>query len=152
MHDTGMPMSLLCFLLLGTQAEGVAQLRVCTTEEMGFDMVRTGSGLSAGDVTSDEQLYGYDVEMRQQVLTTVLNVNYSIRVLASYGELQVAVRKDECDIGWAPFFVKGNRERCVEKTPNADPSPHSKPNSRAPLRGQSTGCHGAAASTTPLRI
>ena len=103
--------SFLFFLF--AKAHAVASLRVCTTEDTAFDMLVDSKNTKITDVTSDQQLYGYDVDMRHEVLTKALNLSYTVRVLPSYGELQVETRKDMCDIGWAVFFVKGFRERCL---------------------------------------
>ena len=103
----------LLLLLTACHETHGAALRVCTTPENAFDMI-VDTTMKLEEVTSDAQLQGFDVDMRHQVLTVALNLSYSMRMLPSYGQLQVAVRKDECDIGWAPYFVKGNRERCVE--------------------------------------
>ena len=103
--------SFLFFLF--AKAHAVASLRVCTTEDTAFDMLVDSKNTKITDVTSDQQLYGYDVDMRHEVLTKALNLSYTVRVLPSYGELQVETRKDMCDIGWAAFFVKGFRERCL---------------------------------------
>ena len=86
-------------------------MRVCTTIDNGFNMLVDGV-TRITSVTSDQQLRGFDVDVRAAVLTGALNLSYSLRVLPSYGELQVATRKDECDVGWAPFFILGERERC----------------------------------------
>ena len=102
--------SFLFFLF--AKAHAVAPLRICTTEEMAFDMLVDSKNTKITDVTSDQQLEGYDVDMRHEVLTKALNLSYTLRVLPSYGELQVETRKDMCDVGWAAFFVKGFRERC----------------------------------------
>jgi hypothetical protein len=80
-------------------------VRVCTTLDLGFNMLRDPA-LSIADVASDGMLRGFDVDMREQVLSQQLNWTYSLRVLPSYGELMVATRKQECDLGWAPFFVR----------------------------------------------
>lgn len=103
---------------LFAKAHAIAPLRVCTTEEMAFDMLLDEKNAKSTDVTSDQQLHGYDVDMRHELLTKALNLSYTLRVLPSYGELQVETRKDMCDIGWAAFFVKGSRERCVLNSGN----------------------------------
>ena len=103
--------SFLFFLF--AKAHAVASLRVCTTEDTAFDMLVDSKNTKITDVISDQQLYGYDVDMRHEVLTKALNLSYTVRVLPSYGELQVETRKDMCDIGWAVFFVKDFRERCL---------------------------------------
>ena len=75
-------------------------VRVCTTLDLGFNMLRDPA-LSIADVASDGMLRGFDVDMREQVLSQQLNWTYSLRVLPSYGELMVATRKQECDLGYA---------------------------------------------------
>ena len=87
-------------------------LQLCTTLDAGFTML--ASGVAMADVTSDQQLTGFDVSLRERVLTEKLHLNYTVRLLASYGELQVKTRVGECDVGWAPFYQTGSRERCTE--------------------------------------
>ena len=89
-------------------------MRVCTTIDNGFNMLVDGV-TRITSVTSDQQLRGFDVDVRA-VLTGALNLSYSLRVLPSYGELQVATRKDECDVGWAPFFILGERGGAARPT------------------------------------
>ena len=92
-------------------------LRVCITLDSGFDMLSDESA-ALSDVTSEASLFGFGVQARQAILSKALNfTSYELRVLPSYGELMVATRKDECDVGWAAFFALADRERCV---PNAD--------------------------------
>ena len=93
-----------CFLLLVTVAPPVAPtssvpLAVCTVLEEGFCMLRRG--FSAANVTSDNHLTGFDVDMRREVLA---GREYTVRVMGTYGELQVRTRAGECDVGWAQFF------------------------------------------------
>merc|ERR1711871_1403483 len=74
------------------------------------------------------QLRGFDVDMRALALR---GLSYSVRVLPTYGELQVRTRNGECDVGWAQFFQTASRERCevgtqecqaiTELDPNAGP-------------------------------
>ena len=99
-------------ILFLSKARAVAPIRICTTEEMAFDML-VDPKTKIVDISNDQQLQGYDVDMRHEILTVALNLTYTLRVLPSYGEMQVEVRKDKCDIGWAPYFVKASRERCI---------------------------------------
>ena len=48
------------------------------------------------------------------MLTDVLRVDYTVRVLSGWSEMLVRTRLGECDIGWGAFYVLGNRERCDE--------------------------------------
>ena len=85
-------------------------LRVCVVLESAFTMLRPGVALEA--VTSDDQLRGFDVDLRRRILE---QTNYSVQVLGSYGELNVAVRAGTaggCDVGWAAFFQVAKRDRC----------------------------------------
>ena len=86
-------------------------LRVCVVIESAFTMLRPGI-VSVADVTSDDQLRGFDVELRRIILA---NTNYTVTVIGSYGELNVRLRtgpSSGCDIGWAAFFQVAKRDRC----------------------------------------
>lgn len=56
------------------------------------------------------QLKGFDVEMRTLSLR---GFNNTVRVLPSYGEVQVRTRSGECDVGWAQFFQLSSRASCI---------------------------------------
>ena len=106
-----------CFLLLVTVAPPVAPtssvpLAVCTVLEEGFCMLRRG--FSAANVTSDNHLTGFDVDMRREVLA---GREYTVRVMGTYGELQVRTRAGECDVGWAQFFNTAARTQCTSACP-----------------------------------
>ena len=88
-------------------------LTVCTVLEMGFCMLGNGVTDSSA-VTSDSQLRGFHVDLRRTVLA---HRNYTIRLLDSYGELQVRTRAGECDVGWAEFFHTTERKRCDSTCP-----------------------------------
>ena len=88
-------------------------VRVCTLEEAGFCMLENGV-TSAASVTSDTQLRGFHKELRAIVLA---HRNYTVRVLGSYGELQVRTRAGECDIGWGEFFHTVARKSCDASCP-----------------------------------
>ena len=102
-------------LVLATLLCGCTSVTVCTTPDLGFNMLV--DGVAPERVTSDVQIQGFDAALRKLVLTQRLNVAYTVRVLPSYGELLVRTRAGECDVGWAPFYMTKDRERC---TPNAD--------------------------------
>jgi hypothetical protein len=97
-------------LLLAGAAAAVDTYIVCVVIESGFSMLRTGLAASVGEVRSDTQLRGFDVDMRALALS---DVDYTVRVLPSYGELEVRTRSGECDIGWAQFFQLSSRMRCA---------------------------------------
>jgi len=105
--------------LIGCAAAGLeklfgAPLRVCVTLDSGFDMLVDPS-MPIANVTRESQLYGFNVDARLYIIPTALsskNSSYELRVLGSYGELMVATRRDECDVGWATYFYTGNRDRC----------------------------------------
>ena len=71
----------------------IGQLKVCAVLENGFTMLQPS--VAAADVTSDDQLRGFDVELRKEVLT---GLNYSVRVLSSYGQVNYLTRAAECDV------------------------------------------------------
>lgn len=85
-------------------------LKVCTTIDDAFNMLRPDE--SVATVTSDRQLRGFDVELRQAVLGQRLGIPYTLSIISSYGELLVKTRTGECDLGWAAFYQTGPRERC----------------------------------------
>ena len=65
------------------------------------------------DVSSDSDLIGFDVDVRNYVLKEVLGLDYTVKVVGSYGELNVRTRQvKDRDIGWAPFYQTRNREQC----------------------------------------
>ena len=95
-------------LLLHESSSSGDALKVCTTEEYGFNMLR--SGVQREDVVSDTQLKGFDVDLRRRALG---GVNYTLSMLDSYGEVHVRTRAGDCDIGWVQFFQTASRARCV---------------------------------------
>ena len=129
-------------LLLGlviciTSALEPQQLRVCTVLDSGFDELKPNyAALTETEVTSDDQLQGFDVDARKYLLGRN-PVNYSVRLYPTYGALHVAVRSKACDVGWSAFFMTGQRESCdapsckslsqlaaeKEKDPDVDLSP-----------------------------
>ena len=102
-------------LLLVPHANG---LRVCTTLDKGFDMLLEGSSTTQ---ISDDQLFGFNVDLRKAVLTDMLNISYDLVVMPSYGEVMVETRAGRCDVGWAAFFIYGSRDRCVENSDTCKP-------------------------------
>ena len=91
-----------------------AALRVCTTLDDGFNMLsKANLDLDLANVTGDQQLIGFDVDVRREVLRDRLRLPYTVRVLSGYGELQVRTRLGECDVGWAPFYVTARRQDCT---------------------------------------
>ena len=85
--------------------------RVCVVIESGFTMLQDGV-TSAADVTSDDQLYGFDVMLRKEIFGLI---PYTVTVVGSYGELNVRMRagaSSGCDVGWAAFFQLAKRDRC----------------------------------------
>ena len=95
-----------------------SSLKVCSVLENGFNMLQPG--VAADEVTSDEQLRGFDVDVRREVLR---DYNYSVRALSSYGQVNTLTRAAECDVGWAPFFHTSSRERCVTNQATCRPLP-----------------------------
>ena len=83
---------------------------VCTVIEPGFNMLKIGG--TAQDVTSDEQLDGYDVMLRSQLFLR-LKLNYTVQVLDNYAQLHVQTRSGACDVGWAVFYVNATHDRCT---------------------------------------
>ena len=88
-----------------------SQLVVCIAPDSGFNMIDVG--IDPSSVTSDQHVQGFDVDFRRLVLTQKLQMPYIIRVLDSYGELQVRTRIGDCDVGWAPFYQTARRELCT---------------------------------------
>lgn len=100
--------SLLLLAALLPPASGGSIYAICVVLESGFTMLQpTTSSVDA--VTSDSQLRGFDVDMRVLALH---GLNYTVRVLPSYGEVQVRTRSGECDVGWAQFFQLARRSSC----------------------------------------
>jgi len=87
-----------------------AALRVCQVLEGGFAMLAAGVR-GAGDVRSDAQLYGYDVDVRRAALA---GLRYSVAAFASYGEVMARTRAGECDVGWATYFHTASRTQCAD--------------------------------------
>ena len=83
-------------------------LKVCVIIEQAQTMLRPGVA-SVADVTSDDQLRGFDVDVRKKVLE---GTSYSIKVDDSYGSLNVRTRSGEGDVGWGAFFQLASRESC----------------------------------------
>ena len=108
-----MLVTMLVLLLVGLLPEGVhANLKVCIVIDPGFDMLVDASAGSSV-VTQNSQIKGFNAEVRKEVLETVLNYNYSVKVYDSWAEVNVRVRAQDCDIGWAAYYVRGDRDRCV---------------------------------------
>ena len=72
---------------------------------------------SADEVTSDAQLRGYDVDMRQEILQ---DRKRTVRIYNTYGEVQVRTRAGDCDIGWALYFQTHARRSCTADCPPLD--------------------------------
>ena len=93
-------------------------LRVCTVIDDGFNVLKPGlanQGITEAEVTSDDQLIGFDVDARKHLLGLIavdVPLSYSVRLYPSYTSLHVAVRTAACDVGWAPFFMTGSRDSC----------------------------------------
>jgi hypothetical protein len=107
---------LLALIVLGADraaGDGDTQYTVCVVIESGFTMLREPSedprSLAPEAVRSDAQLRGFDVDLRTLAFA---GLNYTVRVLSSYGEVQVRTRSGECDVGWAQFFTLSSRMRC----------------------------------------
>ena len=81
---------------------------VCTLLENGFAQLQDGVA-SISDVTSDAQLRGFEVDMRENLLK---GQAYRVRVLSGYGEVHVRTRAGECDVGWSNFFITAPRMTC----------------------------------------
>ena len=92
---------------------GSRPLHVCVVSELGFAMPKE-AGVNLGSITSDEQLFGFDVALRKDILQTRMGLaNWTVTLYSSYGEAQVHTRMGTCDIGWSPYFLIGSRERCT---------------------------------------
>ncbi len=61
------------------------------------------------NITSDAQVRGFEVEMRQRGMR---DINYTLSILPGYGELQVRTRNGECDMAFAQFYQKAGRASC----------------------------------------
>ena len=121
MHRVRLKAMLLLLSAALASAAGDNDIAVCAVLENGFCML--ANGVSANDtITSDTQLRGYDVEMRKYILS---GRNYTVRLLGSYGELQVRTRAGECDIGWAQFFHTSARASCTSNCPALTPETES---------------------------
>ena len=83
--------------------------KICVVVESGFIMLRDNA-TSPEAVRSDTELKGFDVEIRALALR---EFDYTVRVLPTYGELQVRTRSGECDVGWAQFFQFSSRMSCA---------------------------------------
>lgn len=101
-------LSFLLLLLPAARPADSTAYTVCVVLESGFTMLREGVG-AAEAVRSDAQLRGFDVELREHALA---GRNYTVRVLSTYGEVEVRTRRGECDVGWAQFFQLASRVRC----------------------------------------
>ena len=89
-----------------------AVTRVCVTLDSGFEMLNDPT-IPIDEVSHECQLHGFNVEARLTLLPMVLQTStYQLRVLGSYGELMVATRRGECDVGWAAYFHTSNRDQC----------------------------------------
>jgi len=95
-------------------------LTVCITPDAGLNLLEGRGSLSR--ITSDQQVQGFDVGMRNEILTRRLQQPYNVRALGSYAELQVRTRLGECDIGWGMFHRTLSRERCTSSCPNVTAS------------------------------
>ena len=99
----------LLLLLAATTPPPCSALHVCIVEETALAMRKPG--VSAGSVVSDDQLRGFDVEVRKVVLK---GYNYTVQTVGSYSELMVLIRSPHtnCDVGWAAYYQNANRDRC----------------------------------------
>ena len=68
---------------------------VCVVIESGFSMLREDAAGSPLVVQSDSELRGFDVDMRELALA---GVDCSVRVLPSYGEVEVRTRSGTCTV------------------------------------------------------
>ena len=69
----------------------------------------------ASGMIKESSLRGFDVEVRKTALS---NINYTLQVMDSYGELHVQTRAGQCDVGWAQFFRTATREACETDNPD----------------------------------
>ena len=113
----------------------VSAIKVCTVLEQAVTM-RKSNLTVLSHITSDDQLRGFDVDVRKHLFKHVFQ-NYSVSVDSSYGALNVRVRTDECDVGWAAFFLTATRERC-EPDPASDACRPLDANALNALAGTST--------------
>jgi ABC-type amino acid transport substrate-binding protein len=95
-----------------------AALKVCAVLEPGFDMII--SGTDANSITSDIDLRGYNVDVRKYIFGN-LGVSYDLSVVESWSAAHVGARTGECDIGWAAFYLYGNRDRCIPNNETCRP-------------------------------
>jgi ABC-type amino acid transport substrate-binding protein len=109
--------SLLSLALAAFVSLDVAAFEVCVVLEPGFDMLVSEND---GSVTSDDQLRGYNVDVRKLILGKV-GVAYSVRLVESWSALHVYTRTGECDIGWAAFYLSGTRDRCIPNNQTCRP-------------------------------
>ena len=65
-------------------------------------------------VRSDTELKGFDVELQGLALRGFYE--YTVRVLPTYGEVEVRTRSGECDVGWAQFFRFSSKLSCAPNT------------------------------------
>ena len=108
---------ILALLLTSASTFSHAQtLKLCVVLESGFTMLKDPE-TAVSNVTSDSQLVGYEVSLRQLLLTKNLRISYTVTVMG-YAECQVCTRLGEYDIGWAHFYHSASRERC--QVGNAD--------------------------------
>ena len=113
-------LQLLALALLQSLA-AASSLRVCVVIEPGFDFLKDDS-VEASAVTSDAQMDGFNADVRNLVLTLRLGWQYEIAVMPSWGEMNVRTRTGDCDIGWAPFYVVGDRDRCAPDANSCQPA------------------------------
>ena len=89
-------------------------LVVCVTVDSGLDMI--AGGLDPAAVHSDDDVVGFNRDVRVAVLQHQLELNYrrcALRVLPSYGQVMFETRIGQCDFGWSAFFMFPERESCV---------------------------------------
>ena len=97
-----------------------ASVRVCVVQEQALAMLKPGVSIS--NVQSDDDLRGFDVELRKHIFR---GINYTISYIGSYGDINTRIRSDEwCDVGWGGFFLTATREKC---------NPHPSSNKCRPL-------------------
>ena len=101
---------LLVYHLESSAAPATRNPVICTCLDYGFDERRPDfKNTPLQELVSDEQLIGFDVDMRQAILRDRMNQPYTLRVLSGYGEVHVRTRTGECDVGWSPvsFWALG---------------------------------------------
>ena len=94
------------------QVSGGNNVTICVVVESGFTMLRDETA-SPDKVRGDLELKGLDVETR---VLSLRGFDYTVRVLPSYGEVEVRTRSGECDVGWAHFFQLSSRISCAPNT------------------------------------